>query len=370
MTVTYLDNGKDSAHCLMSADYIQSRPIEPAHAYAVKIARKCCSIRSLIVIYSDGSGFTGRHFLSSSAQKHNERFPKGVIMKRIITAITVALSSVMLFSFVFGTLPSRNGVISELHPVSALAQSLDGSIAPTARRVSRVSAKTGITKEKDNGSEAAEAKADEGDVVIEDEPAEDGSPDESLPEICASAEHNGYRYDIRSFEISPALPDGVTLEDTTQSFGYFSTYDENGFLVSQGDSVASHLSESGEYDGYLGKEYVWAVLRFDLTSLGGKDEYINVGGLNLSFGKYKKVKYCGKMRWRYSGFVSVGYMNLHDVMPEIPEYMQYYTLHLDAGETKQLTFCYLIEKKYSDETFYLEMNIHSDGESYDYLKIG
>lgn len=291
-------------------------------------------------------------------------------MKNTITAITVALSSVMLFSFVFGRMPSRKSGIPELSSMSASAQSLDGSIAPTARRVSRVSAKTDSDTAKKEVKGSDQSKADEGDVVIEDEPIEDGSQDESLPEIYASAEQNGYRYEIRSFEISPTLPDGITLEDTTQSFGYFSAYDENGFLVSQGDSVASHLSESGEYDGYLGKEYVWAVLRFDLTNLGGKDEYINVGNLNLSFGKYKKVKYCGKMQYRYSGSVSVGYMNLHDVMPEIPEYMQYYTLHLDADETKQLVFCYLLEKKYSDEAFYLEMNIHNDGESYDYLKLG
>ena len=169
--------------------------------------------------------------------------------------------------------------------------------------------------------------------------------------------------------ISDVLPEGVLLSDTTQSFGSFDTYDENGLATSRGDSVASHLSENGEYDGYLGKNYVWAVLRFDLTNLSGKDEYITVGDLHLSFGKYKKVSYMGKERYRYEYSIETGYMNVHDAMPEIPADKQYYTLHFDVNETKQLVFCYLLEKKYSDETLYLEMNIHNDGESYDYLKL-
>ena len=169
--------------------------------------------------------------------------------------------------------------------------------------------------------------------------------------------------------ISDVLPEGVLLSDTTQSFGSFDTYDENGLATSRGDSVASHLSENGEYDGYLGKNYVWAVLRFDLTNLSGKDEYITVGDLHLSFGKYKKVSYMGKERYRYEYSIETGYMNMHDVMPDIPKDMQYFTLHFDADETKQLVFCYLIEKKYSDEEFYLEMNIHNDGESYGFLSL-
>lgn len=200
-----------------------------------------------------------------------------------------------------------------------------------------------------------------------EEPEE--SQETEIPDIVKTAEQNGFRYDLREFVVLSTLPQGVSLSDTTQSFGSFDTYDENGFATSRGDSVASHLSENGKYDGYLGKEYVWAVLRFDLTNLSGKGGYINVGDLKLSFGEYKKVRYMGKDRYRYSNSVTVGYMNMHDAMPEIPADKQYYTLYFTANETKQLVFCYLMEKKYSDETFYLEMNIHNDGESYDWLKL-
>lgn len=188
-------------------------------------------------------------------------------------------------------------------------------------------------------------------------------------EIIRTADQSGWRYAIRSFELLDELPQGISLSDTTQAFGSFDTYDESGLAISRGDSVASHLSDSGKYDGYLGKEYVWAVLNFDLTNLTGKDDYIIVGDLHLSFGKFKKVIYMGKERYRYEHSVEIGYMNMHDVMPDIPKDMQYFTLHFDADETKQLVFCYLIEKKYSDEEFYLEMNIHNDGESYGFLSL-
>lgn len=192
---------------------------------------------------------------------------------------------------------------------------------------------------------------------------------QQLPEIIETATHNNWQYDLRSLEISDTLPEGILLSDTTQSFSSFDTYDENGFVTSRGDSVASHLSETGEYDGYLGKSYCWVTIRLDLTNLTGQEDWINVGNTNLSFGKLKKVIYCGDECYRYTNSISVGYMNMHDYMEALPEEIQYYMLHFEPDETKELMLCYLIEKKFSDESFYLEMNIHNIDNDFDWFKL-
>ncbi len=259
------------------------------------------------------------------------------------------------------TLPHGDGTADASSDITTALKSVSKHAAASTASKEAQSSAAATASDTDN--------ADDPDIVIEDDPSEGVSQKEQLPEIYATAEHKNWRYEIRSLDISDTLPEGITLSDTIQQFGRFDKFDDNGFLIERGDDIGDHLSQDGEYDGYLGKSYCWVTLRFDLTNLTGKDDYINVGDMNLSFGELKKVSYCGRQCYRYEHSVGVGYKNLHDYIDMIPEYMQYYTLHFEPDETKQLIFCYLIEKEYSNETFYLEMNIHNDGKSFDWLKL-
>ena len=194
-------------------------------------------------------------------------------------------------------------------------------------------------------------------------------------EIIASSDYtdskgNRWRYDLYGIEFSDCLPEGISPSDAVDAYGTIGDVtDESGLVTSHGDRIFDHLSDTGEYDGYLGKSFVWATLRLDLTLESGESEFINLGDTNLCGGNLIEVKYAGVTAKRYEIQSPLGYMNLHDHMEDIPENMQYYMLYVKSGETKELTLCYLIDEQTADGNLYLEQNIHNNGRTYSYFKV-
>lgn len=234
----------------------------------------------------------------------------------------------------------------------------------------------GTTALETEAAAAAETAESQTSASSETTPATEPEPiPEPEQEIIASSDYtdskgNRWRYDLYSIEISDCLPEGISLSDAVDAYGTVGDVtNESGLATSRGDRIFDHLSDTGEYDGHLGKSFVWATLRLDLTLESGESEFINLGDTNLCGGKLIEVKYAGATAKRYELQLPLGYMNLHDHMEDIPENMQYYMLYVKSGETKELTLCYLIDEQTADGNLYLEQNIHNNGRTYSYFKV-
>ena len=157
--------------------------------------------------------------------------------------------------------------------------------------------------------------------------------------------HDDWGYTLKDFYFSDTLPEGVTKEDCRDFSLPEPQPDENG--VERWVSAADHISDDGSYDGAFGLDCVWLIVEMDIQNLTGEAQAVRFGSHDIHLVSGGDVYPDGY-------FEGAECFDLHNNCGAVPEGydekdVDYFFAYFEQDEIRRARFCWLVDKKYSED---------------------